>query len=75
MEAELSPGMFGTWLKNTMLVSVEGNTANVVVPSQLTADWIERRLYQSLQRTFTNIVGHDIDFRFIPTSIPQLTTS
>jgi len=75
METQLSTSMFQTWLKNTMLVSVEGTTANVVVPSQLTADWIERRLYQSLQRTFTNVVGHDIDLRFIPASIPQLTVS
>jgi len=75
METQLSTSMFQTWLKNTMLVSVEGTTANVVVPSQLTADWIERRLYQSLQRTLTNIVGHDIEFRFIPAAIPQLAAS
>jgi len=75
MESELSAGMFQTWLKNTMLVSIEGKTANVVVPNQLTADWIERRLYQTLNRAFTDIIGQDVDFRFIPAAIPQLAAS
>jgi len=71
MQAQVSPATFQTWLKNTMLVSMDGKTANVIVPNQNTADWIERRLYQGLIRTFTNIIGQeDVEFRFIPASTP-----
>ena len=66
MQSQVSYAMFQTRLKNTMLVSVDGKTANVVVPNQMTAEWIERRLYQSLNRTFAGVTGQDVEFRFIP---------
>jgi len=75
MEILVARATFGTLLKNTMLMSVEDNTANVVVPDQHTADWIERRLYQSLHRTFTDIIGQQVDFRFVPAATPLLTPS
>jgi len=75
MEAQISPAMFHTWLKNTMLVSVEGKNANIVVPNQNTADWIDRRLYQSLNRTFRDIIGREVDFRFVPAAVSPLTAA
>jgi len=76
LQAEVSTATFQTWLRNTMLVSLKGETAIVVVPNQNTADWIERRLYQSLIRTFTDVIGQeDIDFRFIPALTQPLTIS
>ena len=52
-----------------MLVSIEGKNANVVVPNQLTAEWLDRRLYQSLNRTFRDIIGREVDFRFVPAAV------
>jgi len=69
METQISLPMFQTWLKNTMLVSIEGKNANVVVPNQLTAEWLDRRLYQSLNRTFRDIIGREVDFRFVPAAV------
>ena len=39
---------FETWLKNTMLLEVTGNTTQVMVSSQSALDWLEKRLYQSI---------------------------
>ena len=74
MQGQISEGMYGTWLSNTMLISLDGKTANVVVPNQLTAEWLTRRLYQSLNRTFGDVIGQAVDFRFIPATPPGLTT-
>jgi len=75
IQPQISAAMFQTWLSNTMLISMEGKTANVVVPNQLTAEWLERRLYQSLNRAFSDIIGQDVEFRFVPAAVPTLATS
>ena len=40
IQPQISPAMYQTWLKNTMLISMEGNTANIVVPNQDIFLWI-----------------------------------
>ena len=72
MQDQVSLGIFEAWLKNTTLVSVKGDTATVVVPNQFTAQWIERRLYQSLVSTFRGIIHQKVDFQFIPAQPSEL---
>ena len=56
---------FETWLINTMLLEVIGNTAQVMVPSQYALDWIERRLYQSIARTLGRVLQQEVEVEFV----------
>ena len=66
---------YETLLKDTTLISVEGKTANVVVPYQFTGEMIENRIYQGLKRTFSDVIGQEVDFRFVPAAAPPLTAA
>ena len=56
---------FETWLRDTMLLEVEGNTAHVMVPSQFALDWLEKRMYQSIARTLGGVLQQDVEVEFI----------
>ena len=45
---ELPRPTFETWLKDTLLLNVAGNTAHIMVPNKFAGEWLERRMYQSI---------------------------
>jgi len=59
---------FETWLKDTMLLEVTGNTAQVMVPSQFALDWLEKRMYQSIARTLGNVLQQEMEVEFVAQS-------
>ena len=59
------------WLRNTMLLEVTGNTAQVMVPSQFALDWIERRLYQPIVRTLGAVLQQDVEVEFVAPQSPE----
>ena len=59
---------FETWLKDTMLLEVEGNTAQVMVPSQSALDWLEKRMYRSIVRALGGVLQQDVEVEFIAQS-------
>ena len=48
-----------------MLLEVTGNTAQVMVSSQSTLDWLEKRLYQSIARALGGVLQQDVEVEFI----------
>jgi len=67
LREEIPPATYETWLKDTMLLSVADNAAQVMVSSQFAVAWLERRMYQSIARTLGDVLNQDIDVQFIPT--------
>ena len=65
LKEQLPAPTYQTWIKDTLLVSVAGQAAHVLVPNQLTAQWLERRLYQSVARTLGDVIHQDVDVVFV----------
>ena len=62
---------FETWLKNTMLLEVTGNIAQVMVSSQSTLDWLEKRLYQSIARALGGVLQQEVEVEFVAPQSPE----
>ena len=62
---------FETWLINTMLLEVIGNTAQVMVPSQYALDWLEKRMYQSIARTLGGVLQREVEVEFVVPESPE----
>ena len=66
LETQISRPIYETWLKGTLLLEIDGDTAVVSVPNTFTKDWLERRMYQSMARELTNVLGREVDIEFMP---------
>lgn len=57
LQMQMTAATFDTWIKDTTLISVEGDTYVLGVQSAFAKDWLENRLYMTLQRTLSSIIG------------------
>src|SRR5256885_8489837 len=64
------------WLKNTSVVSADGGTFRIGVPSKLAKDWLEDRFSGLIQETLQAVTGSqvDIDFVIAPSGHPPAHT-
>ncbi len=63
---------YDTWLKGTTGLSVNGGMLTVGVPTPFAAEWLERRMYQLIQRTLTEIATRPLQVRFQVVSAHQI---
>ena len=59
---------YETWFKDTALVGITNGTAQVVVPNGQTAYYLQRRHYQGIARTLSDVIGQELEVLFIPVS-------
>ena len=72
---QLAKRTYDMWLKNTSVVSADGSTFRIGVPSKLAKDWLEDRFSGLIQETLQAVTGAEvgIDFVISPSSHrPQL---
>ncbi len=62
---QLAKPSYETWLKNAALVSVEGSTFRIGVPSKLAKDWLEDRFAGLIQETLQAVTGGEVDVDFV----------
>ena len=75
---QLAKRTYDMWLKNTSVVSADGNTFRIGVPSKLAKDWLEDRFSGLIQETLQAVTGSEVDIDFVisPTGHrPQLFTA
>jgi DNA-binding MarR family transcriptional regulator len=65
LQAELSPEVYDTWIRDSHAVSLDGHVLVVGVQSAYAKDWLENRLYSQVQHTVTEIRGKATSVRFI----------
>src|SRR3989440_6291363 len=53
------------WLKNTSVVSADGATFRIGVPSKLAKDWLEDRFSGLIQETLQAVTGSEVDIDFV----------
>src|SRR5258708_8553990 len=63
------------WLKNTSVISADGATFRIGVPSKLAKDWLEDRFSGLIQEALQAVTGSEGDLHFVSSSTgprPQL---
>ena len=64
LQMQLPRPTFETWLKQTEAVSCDGTSFVVEVPTTFAVEWLERRMYQSIQKTVEKITQQPLDIQF-----------
>src|SRR5205807_589756 len=75
---QLAKRTYDMWLKNTSVVSADGTTFRIGVPSKLAKDWLEDRFSGLIQETVQAVTGSEVDIDFVisPTGHrPQVFTA
>jgi chromosomal replication initiator protein len=62
---QLAKRTYDMWLKNTSVVSADGNTFKIGVPSKLAKDWLEDRFSGLIQETLQAVTGSEVDIDFV----------
>jgi len=65
LQEQLPTASYATWFPNTVLLGITENTAQVMVPSQFVAEYLNRRHYQGVVRTLSHVIHHDVEVQFI----------
>ena len=65
---QLAKPSYETWLKNTSLLSADGNTFLIGVPSKLAKDWLEDRFAGMIQETLQAVTGNEVELDFVVAS-------
>lgn len=68
---QIAKPSYETWLKNASLLSAEGNTFRIGVPSKLAKDWLEDRFAGLIQETLQAVTGGEVEVDFVVSSSAQ----
>ncbi|MDA0734656.1 MAG: chromosomal replication initiator protein DnaA [Chloroflexi bacterium] len=64
LQLQLDKPTFETWLKQTEGVNFDNSHFVVEVPTPFAIAWLERRMYQNIQKTVEKVTGHVLDIQF-----------
>src|ERR1700694_5718556 len=62
---QLAKRTYDMWLKNTSVISADGTTFRIGVPSKLAKDWLEDRFSGLIQETLQAVTGSEVDIDFV----------
>ena len=62
---QLAKRTYDMWLKNTSVISADGATFKIGVPSKLAKDWLEDRFSGLIQETLQAVTGSEVDIDFV----------
>ena len=68
---QIAKPSYEAWLKNADLISLEGRTFRVGVPTKLAKDWLEDRYSAIITETLSAIMSGDVEVTFEVTSQPR----
>ena len=64
LQLQLPKPTFETWLKQTEGVNFDDSRFVVEVPTPFAIAWLERRMYQDIQKTVEKVTGNLLDIQF-----------
>jgi len=65
LQMQMTQAAYDNWVKQTELVSMEGNNWLIQCESTFAQDWLENRLNGTLTRTVNGVVGHEVALKFV----------
>jgi len=75
LQIQVSKANYTTWLSNSQGLSCQDNTFVVSVPNIFVAEWLSKRLYPLVRKTLVDIMGKDVDAKFVVQNSQQLAAS
>ena len=64
LQLQVTRPIYETWLKDTEGIAFSGSRLTVGVPSPFAVDWLERRIYQLIEKTAQKVAGHPVEVQF-----------
>ena len=61
LQSQLPRPTYETWLKPTQGVAQDELTFTVLVPTPFDVEWLERRMYQALQKSLEQVIGRPLE--------------
>jgi hypothetical protein len=68
LQEQVSPAVFNSWLKDTLLLQVTDTAARIGVPNRYAIAWLERKMYREISNAIKAILGKDLDLEFVVAS-------
>jgi chromosomal replication initiator protein len=65
LQMQMTQATYDTWVKGTRLVSQDSQKLVIGTKSAFAKDWLENRLFPTINRTVTNILGYPIEIQFV----------
>lgn len=65
LQMQMTRATFDTWVKDTRIVSTDSNKLIIGTKNAFAKDWLENRLFTTINRTVSNVLGRAIDIQFI----------
>ena len=65
LQMEMPKASFDTWVRDTRILSYDGNTLTVGVRNAYARDWLESRLSSTATRLLMGILNQDVDVQFV----------
>ncbi len=62
---QMTQATFDTWVKNTRLVSRDDDILVIGAESVFAKDWLENRLFSTIQRTASNLLDRPVEIHFV----------
>jgi chromosomal replication initiator protein len=75
LQIQVSKANYTTWLSNSQGLSCQDNNFAVSVPNIFVAEWLSKRLYPLVRKTLVDIMGKDVDVKFVVQNSEQLAAS
>ena len=63
LQLQLPRPTFETWLKPTEGITYDEGVFVVEAPNSFAVEWLERRIYQSLQKTLRKVTGQELELQ------------
>ena len=64
LQMQMTQATFDTWVKDTHAISGDDNNLVIGAKSAFAKDWLENRLFPTINRTVTGILDRPVDIRF-----------
>lgn len=65
LQIQVSKANYTTWLENSRGISCQEDVFIVGVPNAFVAEWLTKSLHSLVRKTLAQIIGRDVDIRFI----------
>ncbi len=71
LQNQMTQATFDTWIKDTRAVANEDGTLVIATKNAYAKDWLENRLYATIHRTVSNVLGQPVVLKFIVDTGPE----
>ena len=65
LQLQMTQATFDTWVKDTRVVSQDNHKLVLGTKSAFAKDWLENRLFVTINRTVTSLLGRPVDIQFV----------